>query len=759
MAERKVLSMKTDRTLPHEWMARWIDPEPPHDPEQRQPASVLRRRFTVEKTGHARLYITCHGLYEAAINGQRVGSFVLAPGTGDYRKRLTVQAYDVSNLLRTGENELSVTLGDGWYRGSVGIDGLRNYHGTDLALLCQLEIDGEVILTSDESWEASQQGPTRENDLQQGERYDARREPIAGWHGVTVRDFGFDNLASTESVPILEQERFPGRLMTTPNGETVIDFGQNLAGYTELCVTAQAGQSITLWHGETLDENGNFTQENFDPGDRNENGIPQCIEYVCADGRNTYKPRFTIFGFRYAKVETDIDLGNADFTAIAVYSRMPQTGFFECGISDVNRLFLNSLWSMRSNFCDIPTDCPTRERAGWTGDVGVFAPTAVMLADCYPVLRKWLDECRLAQGADGLVQNIAPVNSKGGMISDLLQGSAGWGDACVLVPWALYEAYGDVGILEENYDMMRRWLGFVEQRAKKTRLHNLKNPWHSYLVDKGFHFGEWCQPDVDNAAAMKKTMMTGSPEVATAYYFRSASLMAKIAALLGKAYDAQRFAQVAEHAKKAYRYSCTKDGVISSERQCAYVRPLAFGLLDGDEAQAAADELNRLVEKNGYHLNTGFLSTPDLCRVLAEHGHEDTAYRLLLQTEHPGWLYAVKKGATTIWETWDGVRADGSVHDSLNHYAYGAITGWLLSGVCGIKLSAGRLVLEPHPHPSLGHAKAEWRSPAGTIRSAWSYEGDKLCFDVSVPISARIDLPTGETHEVSKGDHHYEVLL
>ena len=745
--------------MPAVWKAKWIDPELPHDKEKRQPSSVLRRRFSAERTENAFLYITCHGLYEAVLNGQRVGDFVLAPGTGDYARRLTVQCYDVSGLLCEGENELTVTLGDGWYRGSVGIDGLRNYYGADLALLCQLEAGGRIVLCSDESWEASQQGPTRENDLQQGETYDARMEGISDWHSVTVRDFGFQNLAPTESVPVLEQERFAGKLLRTPNGETVIDFGQNLAGYTELRVNAKAGQKITLRHGETLDENGNFTQKNFDPGDRNAAGIPQKLTYICKDGLNVYRPRFAIFGFRYAEVETEIDLTDATFTAIAVYSEMPQTGFFECGNADVNRLFLNSLWSMRSNFCDIPTDCPTRERAGWTGDAGAFAPTAVYLADCYPILRKWLGECRLAQGEDGLVQNIAPVNNKGGMISNMLQGSAGWGDACILVPWALYEAYGDKAILEENYDMMRRWMDYCEKRAQKTRPHNLLNPYHKYLVDEGFHFGEWCQPDVDNTVAMKKTMMLGAPEVATAYYFRSASLMTQIAEILDKSEDAKKYAEIAENAKKAYRYSCTRNGRIKSDRQCEYVRPIAFGLLEREEVQEAADDLNALVERNGCHLNTGFLSTPDLCRVLSENGHSDTAYKLLLQEGCPSWLYAVKKGATTVWETWDGVRADGTVHDSLNHYSYGAVTGWLFAGVCGIRLEAGKLTIRPCPHLSLGHARAEWRSPAGTIQSAWRYDGDKLILDFAVPIPAEIVLPDGEKHEVKEGEHHYEVLL
>ncbi len=748
------------KTLPAAWLARWIDPELPHDPETKQPASYLRRRFSVKTTEEANLYITCHGLYVAFLNGRRVGDFVLAPGTGDYHKRLTVQCYDVTELLKTGDNELIVMLGDGWYRGSVGIDGLWNYYGSDLALLCQLEVAGKPVLCSDETWEASQNGPIRKNDLQQGEACDARLEAVSGWHGVKICDFDFDNLAPTESVSILEQERFPGKLLETPNGETVIDFGQNLAGYTELRLTAKAGQRITLWHGETLDEHGNFTQQNFDPGDRSKHGgIPQKIEYICKEGLNVYKPSFAIFGFRYAKIETDADLRDAQFTAIAVYSQMPQTGFFECGSADVNRLFLNSLWSMRSNFCDIPTDCPTRERAGWTGDAGIFAPTAVYLMDCYPVLRKWLGECRLVQEESGLVQNIAPVNDQRNQISMMLQGSAGWGDACILVPWSLYQAYGEPAILEENYGMMQKWLSFCENRAKQTRPQNEDNPWKDYLADQGFHFGEWCEPDVDNRLVMRKNAMEGAPEVATAYFYRSASLLAQIAEVLGKPEDASRYAQIAENAKKAYRFCCLKDGKITSDRQCEYVRPIAFGLLDGDENRQAADALNELVIKNGYHLNTGFLSTPDLCRVLAENGHVDTAYQLLMEEECPGWLYEVKQGATTIWETWDGVRPDGTVHDSLNHYSYGAVCGWLFGGVCGIHLEAGKLTIRPYPHPSLGHAKAKWLSPVGEIRSEWRYENNKLLMHIVVPVPAEIVLPDGRKYQEKAGAYSYEVSL
>lgn len=740
------------------WKALWIDPELPHEEAQRQPSSVLRKRFLAPETKRGRLYITCHGLYEARLNGKRVGDFVLAPGADDYRVRLQYQTYDVTELLNPGENELSITLGDGWYRGNNGVDGLYNYYGSDLALLCQLEADGKVTLCSDGSWEASQSGPIRLNDMEKGEAYDARMETITDWHSVTVKDFGLDTLVCSNSVPILEQERFLGKLLTTPNGETVIDFGQNLAGYTELRLHAKAGQRITLWHGETLDENGNFTQSNFDPGERNKNGgIPQRLDYICKDGLNVYKPSFTIFGFRYAKIETDADLTDAVFTAIAVYSEMPQTGFFSCGNADVNRLFRNSLWSMRSNFCDIPTDCPTRERAGWTGDAAAFAPTGVYLADCYPILRKWLAECRLAQREDGLVANIAPVNNSGSYISNMLQGSSGWGDACVLVPWALYEAYGDKSILEENYEMMVSWLRFVENRAKKTRIQNQRNPYKKYLVDEGFHFGEWLEPDVSSMDTMKKNMMFGAPEVATAYYYKSAGLVARIADILGKTEDSRKYRDIAEGARNAYRYTCTQNGVIASKRQAEYVRPIAFGLLDEAESQAAADQLAKMVSDNSYHLNTGFLATPFLCRVLSDYGHTDTAYRLLLRDTAPSWLYPVKHGATTIWESWDGVREDGTVHDSLNHYSYGAISGWLMGDVCGIRLSESKLTIAPKPSKALGYAQARWDSPLGTIESKWHYEQDQVVFEVAIPanVTAKICLPDGTLFPAETGIHTY----
>lgn len=734
--------------------AKWINPEPETIPDKRQPASYLRKHFTAQKGKKSRLYITCHGLYEAWLNGSRVGDFVLAPGTGSYDKKLAYQTYDVTGLMKSGENELLILLGDGWYRGCTGVDGDRNLYGSDVSLFCQLETDGKAVCVSDETWQASQCGPVRENDMQQGEWYDARMELTEGWHGVKTEAFDISQLVCSNSVPIREWESFPGKIISTPNGERVIDFGQNLAGYVEFTLTAHAGEKIVLQHGEALDENGNFTNANFQPGKRHkEGGIRQQITYICKEGRNHYKPRFCIFGFRYAKIETENSLEDVWFTAHAVYSEMEETGEFICSNEDVNRLVHNCSWSQKSNFCDIPTDCPTRERAGWTGDAGVFVGTGLFLADCYPVFRKWLGECRLQQKFDGRLYNIAPPNGKHSMFSEILSGSAGWGDACIIVPYTLYKRHGDIRILEENYEMMKGWYGYLEKRAKKSKLKSRlkKNPYRSYTIDTGVDYGEWCEPGVG-----LEGVKHGSAGVATAYLSWSGRLLGEIAEALGKTEEAQHYREVSELAKKAFRHSATQDGRIVSKRQCEYVRALAFRLLDGEDSRLAARDLNELVKENGYHLNTGFLSTPFLCEVLAEYGYIDTAYRLLLQDTAPGWLYAVKKGATTIWENWDGIREDGTVHASLNHYSYGVIAGWLFQGVCGIRPEGGALTLAPKPSPLLGRAKAVYRSPFGRIESSWAYDADgKVMYEFVIPANmcAKVSLMDGREAVLKAGRH------
>lgn len=772
------------------WKAKWITPEQEQletkgsakEPVQRPGAGYLKKIFVVSDSaaGEApELYITAHGLYEAWLNGQRIGQDRLTPGCDEYDQRLQFQVYPLENLQPGRENELLVVLGDGWYRGCNGIDGVRNLFGRDLSLLAEIRRGEEILLKTDETWEGTMQGPMLLTDLELGETYDARRE-LEEWHPVRVlteaprperglkqAGFGYENLVQDRTLPIREKEVFPGELIVTPDGEKVYDFHQNLAGYTRIRIRdAKEGQIVRLIHGETLDEKGNFTIANFQPGDRNKSGgIRQELNYTCREGDQEYKPTFSMFGFRYAKIETEIPLENIQIEAVAVYSNMEQTAFFECGNADVNQLFANSLWSMRSNFCDIPTDCPTRERAGWTGDAGVFSPTGLRLMNSRKVWEKWLANLRLLQHKDGKMAFIAPSNGKPGMISELFSASVGWGDASVLVPWAIYEVYGDAAVLRDNYEMMKRWVDFLERRARKTRLGGWlrKNRDQRYIIDTGMDYGEWCEPGADVMKTMRDASLHGQPEVATAYFAHSSALLGQIAEILGEEEDAKRYTELSFRVKKAYQNLVLKDGHIHSSRQCEYVRPIAFSLLGAADEKTAAEDLDRMVRENGYHLNTGFLSTPFLTKVLADHGYTDTACRLLLQEECPSWLYAVKKGATTIWETWDGVREDGTVHDSLNHYSYGAISLWLLEGVCGIRYRFDEVTIRPLPLKELGYARAVFDSPRGRIVSGWTVKnsgesgaaGVKYHLEIPEGLSARAELPDGRTMILEGGTYDF----
>ena len=761
-----------------EWNAKWIDPEPEHLDvacddainqkakaawEQRKkkgsfpphlPASYLRKKFTAVPGKKNRLYISSKGIYQAYLNGKPVGDQVLAPGPAVYDRYVPVQTYDVDGLLTEGDNELLVVLGDGWYRSCSGVNGDRDLYGSRLSLICQLMADDEIVCATDETWQVSQQGPIRQNDLQQGEVYDARMETIIDWHGVSTGSEDLSLLRCDYSVPIVEAEQFEGKRFTTPNGETVIDFGQNLAGFLELELTAKEGQRIFLQCGETLDEKGNFTQEKFQDRPRHsENGTHQMIEYICKEGHNRYRTGFTIMGFRYARLETDAPLQDTRFTAVAVYSRMDRTGTFTCGNELVNKLVENCIWSQKGNFCGIPTDCPTRERAGWTGDAGIFVDTGLDLMDCYPVFAKWLGDCRKLQHKDGKVAMIAPVINRPSFMTNMLAGSAGWGDASILVPWAMYKRTGDLRILEENYSLMQRWFSYLESRTRGGKLKKLlkKNPWKKYLISSGLDYGEWCEPGIDNI----KQMMQGNHDVATAYLAYSGDLLAQIADILDHREDARHYRTVSDGAKKAYCAEFTDNGKIVSDRQCQFVRPLAFDLLPEEARPRAAEDLAKLVRENGCHLNTGFLSTPFLCQILAEYGYIAEAENVLLQEECPGWLYEVKKGATTIWENWDGIDETGKVKASLNHYSYGAIAGWLIRYVCGIRQEGRRITIKPMVLPKLGHADASYTSPVGTIESGWRCREDgSVLYTFRIPPNTRARFITkGQELSLEPGTH------
>ena len=481
------------------------------------------------------------------------------------------------------------------------------------------------------------------------------------------------------------------------------------------------------------------------------------IQYTCKEGENHYQPHFTVMGFRYVKVITDLSLADAVFTAHAVYSDMEQKAFFTSENPLLNRLFENALWSLKGNFLGIPPDCPTRERAGWTGDAGIFVKTGLGLMNCETVFSHWLNQCRYGQFEDGRVANIAPPNNRPGMISQMLAGSVGWGDACILVPYAIYRWTGDIRILKDHYEMMTKWYAFLENLAKakgEGEFHG-DPEYRDYTMETGINYGEWCEM----GTTPEQSMRNGNYDVATAYFSYSGKLLAEIAGILQKEEEAKHYREVSENARSAFLSSFTDGGVIHSKRQCQYVRPISFGLLSEEQTKQAAADLNVLVEEMDDHLNTGFLTTPDLCGVLAENGFVATAYRLLLQEEMPGWLYSVRKGATTIWETWDGISKDGVPKDSLNHYAYGAIVSFLLDGVCGIHYSDRSTVIKPFVSKALGSASARVMTPKGEVQSGWYFEGDRCIFFIELPcnMQASVWLPNGQRETIGPGKTRLEI--
>lgn len=746
-----------------EWLAKWIDPEPVQptyckmavDGLPLNKASYLRKTFQADTFSNARLYATAHGVYDVYINGHHIDGYFMAPGTSAYDYRIQVQTYDVSTLLKPGENEIIVTIGEGWWRGSHGWNMYRYSYGTDIALLLQLELDGKVALCSDETWEATQDGPLQENDTMRIERYDARKVPTA-WHPVKVANHGFEKLVGS-SLPLQTHERFPAKLITTPNGEKVLDFGCNIAGYVELDVTATGGEMIRLQHTDALSKEGNFQKENFQNPD-----TPLCdqvIEYICKPGRNLYHQTKSYYGFRYVLLETDIPVTGAEFTAVTVYSNMEQTGFFRCGNEDVNQLFQNILRSMKSNFVDIPTDCPHREKLGFTGDVQVFSDAALYLMDCTPVLNRWLRELAASQYQNGCLPNVAPRNNFRMTAEPVgLDGSAGWCNALEIVTTRLMERLNSNYLAEELYPNIKRWALYNLTLAKKSRPENesIPLPYREYILDCGKHWGEWNEPGRGPTDYFAESRACGHAEVATGFMAYCCLLVSKIAQQIGHLEDAAFFMEAYENTKAAYRFVYTKNGTIDSNRQCHFVRPVVHSLLDENACRAAVDTLAAMIKENGSHIGTGFLTTCELCNALTDYGHAETAYDLLLQTEQPSWLFAVQHGATSIWESWFGNR-DGRPRGSQNHYSLGSVAGWLMSRVAGIQLANGEIAIKPYPDRRLGFVQATYHSPVGIIKSTWRYEGNMIQFEVQIPANttASISLPDGSTHTLAYGMHEF----
>lgn len=754
-----------------EWRARWITPDLTEDTTKSNPSPMLRREFRLGSSGvrsrevtlsgspriaSARLYVTSLGLNEVEINGQRVGDVYLRPGWTAYDSRLQYDAYDVTALVRSGANVIGATLGDGWFRGRLGWNGKRNLYGSRLALRAQLVVryaDGSAqTVVTDSTWKAST-GPILVSDIYDGETYDARLEK-KGWSSPSYNDTSWRDVRIMDGVKVAlvapvgppvrrMREIMPVKVIRTPAGETVVDFGQNMVGWVRLKAFGPAGTVIRLRHAESLDKGGNVYVTNL-------RGARQTVTYTMKGGGiETFEPHFTFQGFRYVAVEGyPGTLDSTSLTGIVAYSDMSPTGTFESSNALVNRLQQNIVWGQRGNFVDVPTDCPQRdERMGWTGDAQVFAPTAAFNMDVSGFFAKWLGDVAADQLPNGAVPFVVP-NVLAKMWPDAA-GSTGWADVATIAPWTMFRAYGDTSFLVRQYPSMRAWVEYGRAQAGET-----------YIWSKGFHFGDWLafattSPDYPGATTEKDL-------ISTAYLAHSADIVSRAAEVLGKREDVAKYRALFEKVRAAFqREFLTQSGRITSSTQTAYVLALDFELVPDSLRPKAAGHLADDVKRMG-HLTTGFLGTPALTRMLSDNGYLKEAYALLLREEYPSWLYEVKQGATTVWERWDGLRPDSSFQDagmnSLNHYAYGAVGDWLYRTVGGLNDDPAEpgyrhVIARPRPGPGFNFAKATLMTPYGLASSGWRIENGRMTVTVRVPPNAHgtVVLPGARLESVREG--------
>ncbi|GAE28817.1 alfa-L-rhamnosidase [Halalkalibacter hemicellulosilyticusJCM 9152] len=703
-----------------------------------EPCPEFKKTFHVsKKVTRARLYATALGLYELKLNGERVGDDYFTPGWTHYESRLQYQTYDVTDKLVAGEIEWTALLGNGWYKGNLGWVGARDIFGDRLALLAQLHIEytdgSEEMIGTNNSWQVTASA-LQMSEIYHGETFDATAT-TSDWQVVETIDHPKDILVAQENEPVRKIETVrPQKLIQTPNGEVVIDFGQNLVGWVAFDIEGEAGQKLVIKHAEILDGDGNFYIDNLRTAKQTNTFI------IKGDDKESFEPHFTFQGFRYVQLigfhDNQLDLTN--FRAVVLHSDMEFTGDFTCSDPLVNQLQSNIRWGLKGNFLDVPTDCPQRdERLGWTGDAQMFIRTASYLANVAPFFKKWLRDLKAEQLEDGSIPFVVPNV----LIEDMKEpedttthkpyGSAAWGDATVICPWTLYIAYGDERILAEQYDSMKAWVEYIKSQGT-----------NAYLWNTGFHFGDWLALDAKPDSYIGAT---DRPYIATAFFAYSTSLVRKAAKILGKDEDYHYFSSLEDHIIKAFTNEyVTPNGRLAVPTQTAQLLALMFDLVDNKGKERAVCKLQELLEESDHHLTTGFVGTPYLNHVLTENGMNDAAYKLLFQQDYPSWLYQVTKGATTIWEHWDGIKEDGSFWstnmNSFNHYAYGAIGDWLYRKVAGLELDEQipgfkKFMIKPYTGDGLDYVEAKLESMYGQIRSAWKKTNTGIELEVTIPVN------------------------
>ena len=741
------------------WQAKWIsDPtcqvESPNSPVP----MMFRKRFAVEKCSAVTIFATAMGIFDLYLDGRRLHEDYFNPGFTNYEADLQYIVSE-SDELRPGEHEFLVITAGGW---AVG----RTTHVDDTtksksklsanrpALLAELRLKDQegkdTVIGTDETFEVSEEGPWRFADFYDGETYDARI-PFSeiSWSPAAAEGLRIHPVITARyGIPVTAHERLaPVSWHVAPSGELIVDFGQNIAGVLDFTLFGHEGQTITIRHGEAL-ENGELYVRNL-------RSAKQTLTYICKEGKQCYSPRFTYMGFRYIGIS---GIKKEDITrleAVAVYSHFRTVGDFTCSNEDLNQLQRNLTWSGKGNFVDIPTDCPQRdERQGWTGDITLFSSTACFNFDMSVFLEKWLRDVKTEQNAIGSIPFVVP-SRKG--ITPVMTTSC-WSDCCVLVPWTLYQATGDRSILERMYPTMKKYMADLKRWAALS-LPIYGTP---HILKLPFQFGDWCAP-----VGSVPDWLAHGPWVGTAYYAHTNDVMSQIAALLQKPQDEKRFSNQRNRIRAAFKKVFTDGhGCMKEEFQSAYVLALAFDLEEKEEnRQVMAERLWTLIQENGGHLSTGFPATPYLLFALADHGYAKEAYQLLLTDTDPSWLYQIRHGATTMWEQWGSVQEDGTIKESsLNHYAYGAIGDFFYRRICGLEcIEPGyrRFRVKPVLGGNLTRAECRHESPFGEIKARWDIQENQFRLQVSVPFNteAEVELPDGTKYTAESGEHAYECSI
>ena len=730
---------------------------------------LFRSEFKVsKKVESATATITSHGLYLAYINGQKIGDSYFTPGWTSYHKRLQYQTYDITKLLKQGNNAIGAMLGSGWYRGTLAWGNEK--YGKTIALLLQVEVkytDGtSEIIGTNKNWKTAT-GKILNSEIYNGEIIDARKEKegwkLPGyndkeWDVVKVKDFDKNNLIAIMNEPIRKHETFKViEVITTPEGDQVLDFGQNLVGFVEVKIKGNKGDKIILKHAEVLDKNGNFYTANL-------REAAQENTYILKGGEEEiFEPHFSWQGFRYVRVKgVSGILDPANFTAVALYSDMNSTGNFTTSNKLINQLQHNIEWGQKGNFLDVPTDCPQRdERLGWTGDAQVFFNTAAFNMQVDNFFTKWMKDVKADQLENGSVPHVIPnvLNPHDGA-------SAGWADVSTIIPWNLYLNYGDKNILNHQYLSMKGWVNYMSNQSE------------NYLWNKGSHFGDWLfyRPDDDNDG---RSALTDKHLIAQCFYANSTQILINTAQISGKQEDVETYTALLKKIKEAFinEYT-TRNGGLVSNSQTAYVLALNFDMLPENLRQQAAKRLADNIRSYNYHLTTGFLGTPYLCHVLTRFGYHNLAYTLLMQKSYPSWLYPVTQGATTIWERWDGQKPNGDFQtismNSFNHYAYGAIGDWMYKTLGGVNSSIKvdevgykKIILKPHVDNKLVSKKEEEQSDDerltmvntdldtyyGKISSHWQNNESQLNMNITIPVNtmAELHIPSNKIENIFEG--------